>query len=135
MKVAVAGAAVWCALLVTSLAHAQPDTRGTLAVAEWDAGSVSLAGVGIRVRVVYPESMPGPFPIVGVVHGNLRDGSYHLELARTLASRGVVALVPDIPCGIGGCDHDANANQLVALLDWGVEQSGDASSMIAGKVD
>src|SRR5688500_6514992 len=47
----------------------------------------------------------------------------------------MIALLPDMPCGIGGCDHDANANQLVALLDWAAMVAEDPASPIAGKVD
>lgn len=127
-------AVMWIALGAGPVA-AQPETRGTFAIEEWDAGRVMVAGTSIRTRVLFPATAPGPFPLVAVVHGYARDGSYHLEMARTLASRGMVAIVPDMPCGLAGCNHDANARQLSALLDWAVAQSGDAASMIAGKVD
>ena len=38
----------------------------------------------------------------------------------TLASRGFVAVVPDMPCLVTFCDHDANAAQISALLGWAV---------------
>jgi MYXO-CTERM domain-containing protein len=112
-----------------------PEERGALTVAEWDAGMVSAAGASIRTRVVYPSSGTAPFPLVGVIHGAGRTGSRHIELARTLASRGFVAVLPDMPCTIFACDHDANAAQITALLEWAVAQSATGGSMIAGRVD
>jgi MYXO-CTERM domain-containing protein len=44
-------------------------------------------------------------------------------------------VVPDIPCNVWGCDHNANANQINALLDWAVAQSMTPSSRLAGAVD
>ena len=130
---------VAAALLVLSLhargAHAQaPEERGPLATASWDAGSLSLDGTSIRVRAYYPES-GGPYPLVGVIHGANANGAYHTELATTLASRGFVALTPDMPCTVTSCDHDANQRQISAMIAWAVAQSGDAGSRLAGKVD
>lgn len=116
-----------------SVAHAQPETRGPLAITEWDAGPVTPAF--IRTRVVYPTGAAAPLPLVAVVHGNLRNGNVMMEMARDFASRGFVAVVPDMPCGAGGCNHDANAVILGQLMEWAVTESGTAGSMIAGRVD
>ncbi len=106
-----------------------------MAFMEWDAGMLPAAGTMIRTRVFYPND-PGLRALVGVIHGASANGSYHLELARTLASRGLVVVLPDMPCSvITGCDHDANQRQITALLAWAVAQSGDASSRLAGRVD
>jgi carboxymethylenebutenolidase len=125
------------ALVVTlpGRARAQPETLGPLTVMEWDAGSIPADGADVPVTVVYPTGLSAPAPVVLVVHGNLRDGSYHMELARTLASRGMVAVVPDMPCGTEGCDHDANARHLSALAAWAVAESATAGSTIAGTID
>lgn len=126
---------VFVALSAASRVDAQaPETRGALAFAVWDAGMVSAAGTNIRTRVYSPTS-GGPYPLVGVIHGANANGGYHTELASTLASRGFVCVVPDMPCGVTSCDHDANQRQISALLEWAVAQSGDGSSMIAGRVD
>lgn len=122
-------------LSAAAAARAQPETRGTHALAEWDAGRVSAAGAMIRTRVVYPTDLASPGPIVIVMHGYLRNGSYHMELARDLASRGMIAVVPDMPCGLGGCDHDANARQLTALFAWAIGESARSGSRIAGTID
>ncbi|MDQ3037878.1 MAG: MYXO-CTERM sorting domain-containing protein [Myxococcota bacterium] len=127
--------ALVASLAITLPAHAQPEMRGAHAVAEWDAGPVSAAGAMIRTRVVYPEGATARGPVVAVVHGYLRNGSYMMELARVLASRGIVAIVPDMPCGFGGCDHDANARQVSALLAWAIAQSDTSGSRIEGLVD
>lgn len=122
---------LFLSLFATSSALAQdPATRGSVAFEEWDAGGVVAAGTSIPTRVLYP-SAAGRYPLVGVIHGASRTGARHMELARTLASRGFVVVLPDIPCGFFGCDHEANANQLVALLDWAVATDGP----LAGRVD
>jgi dienelactone hydrolase len=116
-------------------AQAQPEARGPEPVTDYDAGRVRSAGADIPLRVYLPASPGGPAPVVLVVHGFLRNGTYMAELARTLASRGMVALVPDMPCGLGGCDHAANAAQLAGLLEWAVLEGGRRSSPLAGRVD
>jgi dienelactone hydrolase len=117
------------------VAAQEPEERGSFDVAEWDAGTLDAAGAPIRRRVVYPTSGAGPFPLVGVIHGAGRNGGRHIELARTLASRGYIAVLPDMPCSITSCDHDANAAQITALLEWAVAESGMGSSMLSGLVD
>jgi dienelactone hydrolase len=107
---------------------------GPLTVTSWDAGSVSLAGASLHVVVHRPDS-GGPYPVVGVVHGASRNGTFQRVLAQTLASYGLVAVVPDIPCQVFSCDHNANANQILAMLDWAVMQSADGTSPIAGTID
>ncbi len=112
-----------------------PASMGPLATTEWNAGGVSAGGATIPTVVVYPTS-GGPYPVVGVFHGLNGEGSDHVVLARTLASYGMVVLRPDMPCRLsGGCNHDANATMISALLEWAVARSADGSSMIAGKVD
>lgn len=138
------GLSVCFALLgswVTAHAHAQaPEDRGPLMVESWDAGTLMLDGTRIRTRVYYPAGAGptgsgGPFPLVGVIHGANANGGYHTELASVLASRGFVAVVPDMPCTVTSCDHDANQRQITALLAWAVEQSADPTSRLSGTVD
>ena len=116
-------------------ALAQPETRGPLSFTTWDAGSITLDAANIRVLVYYPTGATAPMPVVAVVHGSSRTGANMAEMARTLASRGFVALVPNMPCNFVACDHAANARQIRALLDWGVARSAEAASPIAGLVD
>lgn len=131
----IARAGLLVALLAGVPAWAQPEARGPEPVTDYDAGRVMSAGVPIPLRVYLPASPGGPLPVVLVVHGFLRNGTYMAELARTLASRNMVALVPDMPCGLGGCDHSANAAQLAGLLEWAVSEGGRRSSPLAGRVD
>jgi hypothetical protein len=72
-----------------------------------------------------------------VSHGYNRTGRYMTEMGETLASRGMVAIVPDMPCTVlGGCDHTANADQVSGFIAWAIDQSANvASSPIYGKVD
>jgi len=121
-------------LLTATVAQAAPDEMGPLRVETWDAGMVTLAGASIRV-VAYMPTGAMRRPVVGVIHGASRNGGYQRTLAQTLASRGLVVLVPDMPCQVWSCDHNANAAQLLALLDWGAAQSRDARGRLAGAID
>lgn len=123
-----------CALLAASTAQADPDAMGPSRVESWEAGVVNLAGAPIRVVAYYPAGASGR-PVVGVIHGASRSGAYQRVLAQTLASYGLVALVPDMPCQVWACDHEANARQLLALLDWGVAQSDTPGARLAGTID
>src|SRR5688500_7802234 len=88
--------------LVSTRAVAAPDERGPHPVGEHD-----LNGT----LVYYPDDAPTPGPVVAVVHGAGRSGHYHEEMGKTLASRGMVAVVPDLPC-LTDCDFDANADRV-----------------------
>ncbi len=101
---------------------AQPEMHGPYAVETLDVGSVEADGVQIPTRIYAPMSAER-FPVVGVIHGAQRTGANQAVLAETFASHGFVAVVPDMPCGFLGCDHDANARQLSALLEWAVTTS------------
>jgi MYXO-CTERM domain-containing protein len=121
--------------VVASHARAQPETRGSHTFTTWSAGTVTLAGAAIPVMAYYPTDGGGPFPVVAVVHGASRNMTYMAEMARTFASRGFVALTPSMPCTVFSCNHAANAMQVRALLEWGVAQSADSTTPIAGLVD
>ena len=120
---------------VATTARAQPETHGSHAFATWGPMTVTLAGAPIPVEAYYPTDGGGPFPVLAVVHGASRNLTYMAEMARTFASRGYVVLTPSMPCTVFGCNHAANAMQIRALLDWGVAQSADATTPIAGLVD
>ncbi len=119
--------------LLPFAALAQPETPGPHETQVWEAGLVQAAGTPINTRVYFAPDAPGPRPVVAVVHGWLRNGGYMRDLATVLASRGFVAVVPDMPCGALGCDHDANAAQISALLDWAAAPPEGAP--IAGRID
>lgn len=122
--------------LFASPARAQPEAEGPFTTTRFEAGRLTLEGARIPVSVFYPADAPGPRPVVAVVHGYSRTGRFMEVLARTLASHGAVALVPDMPCSlVGGCDHHANGRQLSALLDWAEAQGEDAGSTLFGRVD
>jgi dienelactone hydrolase len=121
--------------IASTASAAMPEDRGTYTVATWDAGMQSLDGTQIHVHVYYPSGMPGPFPILGVVHGASRTAANMAEMSNTFASRGFVVLAPDMPCAFTGCDHQANSRQLRAMLAWGVAQSAMSGTMLSGLVD
>jgi hypothetical protein len=112
-----------------------PEDLGPYAVDSWSAGSVMAAGANIPVEMYAPTTPHAPAPVVTVMHGNFSNGAKMATLALTLASRGIIAVVPDMPCGISGCDHEANARQLLALLDWAVAGSLDPTSRLFGRID
>lgn len=126
-------------LLVLSLfaspASAQPEEHGPHAFTSWDVGRISLDGTSIPVVAYYPTDGGGPFPLVAVVHGAGRNLSYMAEMARTFASHGFVAVTPSIPCTPIACNHQANARQVRALLEWAVAQGALDSSPLGGLVD
>jgi dienelactone hydrolase len=111
-----------------------PEERGAFGVDEWDAGAVVIDGVSLKTRVFFPDA-PGRYPVVGVIHGASANGSYHPELASTLASRGMVVVVPDMPCTVISCDHARNSGLVLGLLDWVVGRSDDPASPLAGLAD
>jgi MYXO-CTERM domain-containing protein len=127
--------AISMASLVAS-AHAQdPAELGPHAVTEWDAGRVMAATLSVPTVVVYPNDV-GPHPIVGVFHGFEGESVDHQLMARTLASYGLVVVRSTMPCRLTtGCDHDANAAAISALLDWAVAQSAMGGTTLSGRVD
>lgn len=127
---------VMAASLGASTARAQdPAALGPHAVTEWDAGRVSAASLSVPTVVVYPVDR-GPHPVVGVFHGYEGESVDHQLLARTLASYGLVVIRSTMPCRIAtGCDHDANAAAISALLEWAVAQGAMGGSTLWGRVD
>lgn len=133
----------WLAVVLISVllsawgrgAVAAPEDRGPYPVEGWDAGDVSAAGVNIPTKVYYGTGTATTGALVAVMHGNFRSGDFHLVLAETLASRGFVVVLPDMPCGFGGCDHTANARQLSALLAWATEAAATPGTPIFGRIN
>jgi MYXO-CTERM domain-containing protein len=111
------------------IAVAEPEERGPMAIAE-----MSLPGAPVPTRVYHPDGPASPAPLVIVVHGFGRNGSYHAELGRTLASRGFVAAVPDMPCLLA-CDFSTNADHAVAVLDLVAALGEESTSPLFGRVD
>lgn len=118
----------------SQLAAQNPEDRGPLDVEMWNAGVVEAGGLRLRTRVYYPTT-PGNYALVGVIHGANANGTYHPELASTLASRGMVAVVPDMPCTVWACDHVQNAQAVLALLDWAVAASAATDTPLTARVD
>ncbi len=122
-------------LLLASAASAAPEDRGSYAIETWEAGRIAAAGADIRTQVIFPADVQVVGPLVVIMHGNLRSGQFHRVMAETLASRGFVVLLPDMPCGLSGCDHAANARQLSALMAWAARTSATQGSRIFGRID
>lgn len=122
-------------LLVVRSAAALPEDPGPYTVETWDAGKIMVAGTEIRTKVLYGSNTDVAGPLVIVMHGNFRTGQFHRVMAETLASRGFIVLLPDMPCGFNGCDHAANARQLSGLLNWATGTSTTPGSRIFGRLN
>ena len=121
-----------------TLSQAAPEDRGPHEVTTWEAGFVASAGVLLPTTVYLPADLAeqaGPVPVVAVLHGAGRTGVYMTEMAQTLASYGLIAVVPSIPCLPGFCAHGENARQISGMLEWAVAQGGEAESPLFGHVD
>ena len=119
------------ALLVVAFVAAGPAFAdyampGPLAVTK-SAGSVTVAAASFAIDAYVPNT-GGPWPVIGLGHGfsNLKDNMG--TLARLLATRGNVVVVPQFPAG--SSDHARNAQALLAAIDWAL-----ANAAFAGKVD
>lgn len=77
---------------------------------------------------VYRPGGAGPFALVGIAHGFQNGKDNHEVVARELAGRGMVVVVPQFPLLIalqcGYSDHSRNANILIAAIDQQV-MAGD----------
>ncbi len=100
------------------------------------------AGASRIVDVHFPRSdgtvdpAAGLCPVVVFGHGFTRDRTRYRDLAEHLAGRGYVVLVADYRCGLAsGCDHDANAAEMSALVDWILARDADPASIFLGRID
>ena len=94
--------------------------------------SQTLAGKLVSFDLYLPQ-VSAPAPVVALAHGFARTRAQMAGWGKLLASRGYVALAPDLPGPMP--DHTLNGKLLVALLDWAVAQSKTAGAPLAGRVD
>lgn len=127
--------AALASVLILRSAAALPEDHGPYTVETWDAGKVMVAGTEIRTKVLYGSNTDLAGALVIVMHGNFRTGQFHTVLAETLASRGFIVVLPDMPCGFNGCNHTANARQLSGLLSWATSTSTTPGSRIFGRLN
>ena len=121
-------------VLVVTYASAQPEMPGPYAVDTWVPTSADAPPVPLTPGGVFIPKATGPFPPVALVHGAAENGGLHTVMAQTLASRGVVVLAPTFSDGLIN-PTTTDGDNVNALLDWAVKESGTASSPLAGKVD
>jgi dienelactone hydrolase len=124
--------------LAPGLAAAEPEALGAHEVTVWEPGFVPAGGLLASTTVYLPADLAidgPPAPVVLVLHGAARTGAYMATLATTLASRGVIAVVPTLPCTPAVCLHEVNALQVADVLAWAVAQGDEAESPLYGRVD
>lgn len=124
--------------LAPASAAAEPEALGAHEVTVWEPGFVAAGGLPVSTTVYLPADLAidgAPAPVVLVLHGAARTGAYMATLATTLASRGVIAVVPTLPCTPAVCLHEVNAAQVADVLAWAVAQGDEAESPLYGRVD
>ena len=102
---------------------------------------VGLSGT-LETEVFFPsdgnggvEPAAGECPVVAFGHGFNRSISRYRDTVEHLASRGFVVLLGNHVCNIlGGCDHSANADEMIDLLDWIVARNADSGSVFFQRI-
>lgn len=99
-----------------------PEQAGPFALEELN-GTIQSAATGneFAVYAAFPQG-DGPFPIVLVAHGFQLPGSQYKGYARHLASHGYVAVIPEYPTSFLGLSHVDAAEDVLASLDWALEE-------------
>jgi dienelactone hydrolase len=123
--------AVVAALLLAAQAHALPEDPGTLSFTTATKTAI-LAGKSVTFDLYFPNQGK-PAPIVVVGHGFQRKKGNMADWGKELARRGYVVAVPDFP-GVFP-DYPVNSKVVSELLSWMVNESQQAGTPLAGKVD
>ncbi len=85
---------------------------------------------------LYLPQAAGPFPVVVFHHGFQLDAKLYDSIGEHLASRGYVAVLPQMPGGlIGGPNHVELKDHLITLLDWIEAEAEGTSGAFGGKAD
>lgn len=100
-----------------------PDLDGPWDIVEI-AGSVAVGSVDVAIAGFYPGGgpTPGPYPLVVVAHGFQLPPTQYTGYVRRLATHGYVAVTADFQAGLFGTDHLANAQQVLAAIDWAADE-------------
>ena len=122
--------------------------RVTLGV---DPNGPSGAFPDILVDLYVPAGGAGPWPVLELSHGNMNTRADHAEWGRRLASRGILAIVPDrrqqtflgsTPAPLephlgdsGDFDWRVDSEDQLRVLRWALAQSAAGTGPLAGRVD
>jgi dienelactone hydrolase len=101
---------------------ADPNQPGPYTYAEID-DTMNVAASGdmnVAVHCAYPTHGPaaGPYPVIVVAHGLELAASEYYGYVRRLASFGYVALTVDYPTSLIAMNNPAEAQDLLAGIDW-----------------
>ncbi|CEL91802.1 unnamed protein product [Vitrella brassicaformis CCMP3155] len=73
-----------------------------------------------------------PCPLIVLAHGFMQSSSEHRRQGELLATRGYITIIPDLR---GGSDHQRNADDLRALIDWALSENTREGSPFYRAID
>lgn len=125
-----------------ALAYVDPGEPGPFAVASRSETVPRAGGGTVPADVYYPvgeggaiDPEAGACPLVVYQHGFARSPSRYTDIAEHLASRGYVVMLGDFPCGFLGCNHDRNADTVVTMISWMLDENAAPGSFYEGRID
>lgn len=112
-----------------------PDQDGPWTIGQI-AGSIVVDGVEVPIECYFPTGggAPGPYPVVVVAHGFQLPAAQYTKYIQRLATHGYVALTADFKAELFGTDHVANAQQVLAGIDWAADEPALAGVADTGNV-
>ncbi len=122
-------------------AATDPATPGAFAAGVVSRSIPVTQGRTLTADVYYPSAggvvdpAAGLCPPVVFGHGFSRNKDRYTDVGTLLASRGFVAILPNFPCTFTGCDHSRNADDMIAVIDWILDENASPSSLFFGRID
>lgn len=139
---ALVAVAALSAAATSAAAATDPGLAGPLTSATQNVTIPVRGGATRNTDIYYPagaggvDPAAGRCPVVVFGHGFSRNKDRYTDFGRHLASRGFVVAIPNFRCGIlTGCDHPANADEMVDVISWLLARDGDPGSIFFGRLD
>ncbi len=135
----------WAALAgpaAPALGATDPGTPGPFTAGKRAEQIPATEGRTLDADVYYPavagggiDPAAGRLPAVVFGHGFSRSKDRY-DVGPHLATRGFLVVQANFyPCGFLGCDHDRNANDMSAVIDWLIARNADPSSFWYDRLD